>query len=338
MTPQSTPGITLRTGVLPVAGLLMFLATVAVGTPDQRDFDEASTEFGDSIINLIQWPLSAGGNDHWYGIHHMWLEWQYADTAVRKFTVDGLPGYLATITSYEENTFVIDSVVRGLVNTSPYDEYNLGGCYDNGSWYWITGEAFYFVNWAPNQPAAYVERGPIMMWGASSTTYGMPGQWELWYFCHGSFYSIVEWGGLNDTDNDSVPDIWDNCPTVSNSDQTDDNSDGVGNACDSTALSVNEDEPELPAGFRAICCYPNPFNESTDISFEIARRSSVDLTVYNVLGQRVRLLVSEDLSAGPHSVSWDGRDDGGRQVASGVYLYRLSVGDHCITRKMLLLK
>jgi len=84
--------------------------------------------------------------------------------------------------------------------------------------------------------------------------------------------------------------------------------------------------------------YPNPFNPITQIRFELPQSEKVYLDIYNVHGQRVRRLVKADYPAGPHVVQWDGRDDAGKGVASGVYFYRLSAGAFTQTRKMLLLK
>ncbi|MEL6822975.1 MAG: T9SS type A sorting domain-containing protein [Calditrichota bacterium] len=84
--------------------------------------------------------------------------------------------------------------------------------------------------------------------------------------------------------------------------------------------------------------YPNPFNPSTQISYQIDRAGETRLTVYNLLGQAVRTLVSASQSAGSYSVSWDGLNDTGFAVPSGVYLYRLESGDNVQTRRMIYLR
>lgn len=87
--------------------------------------------------------------------------------------------------------------------------------------------------------------------------------------------------------------------------------------------------------------YPNPFNPETSIPFTVPSyhaQATVSLTVYNLTGQTIRELVAMPLPAGRHSASWDGRDAAGRQVGSGVYIYRLQVGGQIRTRQMLLLK
>ena len=80
---------------------------------------------------------------------------------------------------------------------------------------------------------------------------------------------------------------------------------------------------------------PNPFNPLTSITYSLAERASVHLAVYNAVGQRTRVLVDGIQATGRHTVTWDGRDDAGRRVASGLYLYRLTAGPESAVRKML---
>lgn len=88
----------------------------------------------------------------------------------------------------------------------------------------------------------------------------------------------------------------------------------------------------------AVTNYPNPFNPDTDIRFSLTRDSEVNLSVFNILGQKVKTLVQGSLTAGLHSVKWDGTDESGRQVASGIYLYKIVTGDVVESRKMILMK
>jgi hypothetical protein len=83
---------------------------------------------------------------------------------------------------------------------------------------------------------------------------------------------------------------------------------------------------------------PNPFNPSTTIGYRVLQAGPVELVIHDVAGTRVRTLVSGFVTAGYHDVTWDGRDDRGARVASGVYLYRLRSGAHAETKKMVLLK
>jgi hypothetical protein len=84
--------------------------------------------------------------------------------------------------------------------------------------------------------------------------------------------------------------------------------------------------------------HPNPFNAETQINFELATESAVELEVFDVMGRIVRKLVAHHHSAGTHRVGWDSRDDRGTSVGSGVYIYRLKTNDAVLTQRMLLLR
>ncbi len=84
--------------------------------------------------------------------------------------------------------------------------------------------------------------------------------------------------------------------------------------------------------------YPNPFNPETAIRFSTGVSAKVNLTIYNVKGQKVKTLINERLDQGEHSIKWQGTDEVGKKVGGGNYFYRLKVGDEVKTRKMLLLK
>jgi len=82
--------------------------------------------------------------------------------------------------------------------------------------------------------------------------------------------------------------------------------------------------------------YPNPFNPSTNIKFSIPQAANVELAIYNVLGQKVRMLVNNKLSAGFHQVVWDGKNDQGLKVSTGIYLLEMKSTDFIQTRKMMI--
>ena len=84
--------------------------------------------------------------------------------------------------------------------------------------------------------------------------------------------------------------------------------------------------------------YPNPFNPTTTIPFEIERAGWVRLTIFDASGRRVRTLIDENKEAGSHEQFWNGRDSRGKPVASGVYFLRLETEGRRDTRKMVLLK
>ena len=97
-------------------------------------------------------------------------------------------------------------------------------------------------------------------------------------------------------------------------------------------------EQALPERFELSQNYPNPFNPGTAVRFELPRRSVVTVRVHNLLGQLVKTLVDADYPAGEHSVYWDGKDDLGRPVASGVYFCRVNACEAVETKKMLLIR
>jgi len=91
-----------------------------------------------------------------------------------------------------------------------------------------------------------------------------------------------------------------------------------------------------PTEYRLLQSYPNPFAERTTIEYALPEAGPVRIEVYNVLGQRVRLLVGQSQEAGLHRVTWDGRGDGGEAAASGMYFYVLESNDFRATRRMII--
>ena len=94
----------------------------------------------------------------------------------------------------------------------------------------------------------------------------------------------------------------------------------------------------LPYKFELSQNYPNPFNPVTTIEYSLPRRSHVTVEIHNVLGQKVRTLVAGIQNAGYQSIQWDGRDDKGNVLPSGVYIYRLEAGKSSQSNKMLLIR
>jgi hypothetical protein len=84
--------------------------------------------------------------------------------------------------------------------------------------------------------------------------------------------------------------------------------------------------------------YPNPFNAETEIRFSIPVAGHVTVRVFNLLGQEVALLLDSDLESGPHRVRWNGLNDLGKRVSSGIYMVRMQAGPFVGTRRMLLVK
>jgi len=91
---------------------------------------------------------------------------------------------------------------------------------------------------------------------------------------------------------------------------------------------VNDDGENTVNNFDLKQNYPNPFNPTTTIEYSIPQQSSVSLTIYNISGQEVRRLVSEFKEPGTYKAEWDGKDNNGRAVSSGVYFYQMIAGGY----------
>jgi hypothetical protein len=104
------------------------------------------------------------------------------------------------------------------------------------------------------------------------------------------------------------------------------------------ADGVQNESAELPISFALRQNSPNPFNPTTMIAYDLPAASQVRLEVFNILGQKVNTLVDEFQEAGSHSVVWNGVDNHGSAVASGVYFYRISAGANNAVKKMMMLK
>jgi len=94
----------------------------------------------------------------------------------------------------------------------------------------------------------------------------------------------------------------------------------------------------VPGQFGLSQNYPNPFNPSTVISYQLAQDSHVSLTIFDMLGQKVKTLVNVFQQAGYYNITWDGTNDSGRKAASGIYIYRIKAGNFIKTLKMNVLK
>ncbi|GEM_PF-698906 len=95
---------------------------------------------------------------------------------------------------------------------------------------------------------------------------------------------------------------------------------------------------QLPIEFALDQNFPNPFNPTTLIRFALPQNASTRLVIYDLLGREVRTLVNSEMNAGFHEASWDGKNNVGSQVATGVYIYRIEAGSFISTKKMMLLK
>ncbi len=106
----------------------------------------------------------------------------------------------------------------------------------------------------------------------------------------------------------------------------------------STSSAIEDPTPTVSQDFQLHQNFPNPFNPSTVIAFDIPRSSQVTIEVFDNLGQKVRQLVNRFYNAGHFQVTWDGKDDSGNDVPAGIYYYRMTAGKYQQTRKMLLVR
>jgi len=103
-------------------------------------------------------------------------------------------------------------------------------------------------------------------------------------------------------------------------------------------LGISAPAGAVPEKFSLTQNFPNPFNPTTTIAYQLNMAADVKLVVYSVLGQNIRTLVNKKSLAGEYSIHWNGRNNAGNLVASGIYFYRLEAGDQVQVRKMLLIR
>jgi hypothetical protein len=104
----------------------------------------------------------------------------------------------------------------------------------------------------------------------------------------------------------------------------------------SSAEEVIQIISKLP--IRFINNYPNPFNPETTIQFELTHDSKTEVEIFNVKGQKVTKLIDEELGMGIHSIVWNGNDEHGKRVSSGVYFYQIKCDNQVKTKKMIMIK
>jgi len=95
---------------------------------------------------------------------------------------------------------------------------------------------------------------------------------------------------------------------------------------------------DIPTGFTLGQNYPNPFNPTTQFSLDLTVETPVSFVIYNVAGQKVKTLVDDYMDAGVHTMTWDGTNDRGGAVSSGIYFYRVVIEGNVVTKKMVLMK
>jgi hypothetical protein len=104
-------------------------------------------------------------------------------------------------------------------------------------------------------------------------------------------------------------------------------------------LSLSGDDEEIIQNFALFPNYPNPFNPRTVIPYQVSEKSRINIGVFNTLGERVKILVDHQSQLpGKYQVSWDGTNDQGQPVSSGIYFYRMEAGHFKMTRKMIYIR
>ena len=99
-----------------------------------------------------------------------------------------------------------------------------------------------------------------------------------------------------------------------------------------------KDTDQYPNTYAVSQNYPNPFNPSTTIKFQIPKSTNVRLTIYNLLGKKIRTLVNDEMGAGHYEAVWNGQNDAGVNVGSGIYIYKFEAQEFTKVRKMMFLK
>lgn len=105
-----------------------------------------------------------------------------------------------------------------------------------------------------------------------------------------------------------------------------------------TVVVVSDKSESLPKAFSLSQNYPNPFNPETVIKYTLPEDCHVELTIYNILGQKVKTLVDEYQGPGFRMMHWDGRNDKGNELASGIYFCKITAGKYVDVKKMTLLR
>ncbi|MDP3148365.1 MAG: T9SS type A sorting domain-containing protein [Ignavibacteria bacterium] len=142
----------------------------------------------------------------------------------------------------------------------------------------------------------------------------------------------------NITTTDSTPVKYASITFIDQSDSTKKyftNTDTSGNYQLSVITNLKDETPSLPQSFELMQNYPNPFSEETNIPYKLNEETNASVTIYNILGQAVKSFKSLEQAGGMHGVTWDGRDEFGKKVSTGVYFYRLLARGETQVKKMI---
>jgi len=100
----------------------------------------------------------------------------------------------------------------------------------------------------------------------------------------------------------------------------------------------NNEHIEIPLSTSIVSCYPNPFNPYTKIIYNLERNSDVMISIYNIKGQKIYSYSSKSMNQGENQFLWNGKDNNGNHMPSGIYLIKISTSDIVLTQKVTLLK
>ena len=103
-------------------------------------------------------------------------------------------------------------------------------------------------------------------------------------------------------------------------------------------LSQIENEAGMPGRYSLLQNYPNPFNPTTTLRYNLPENSHVTITIYDMLGRKVKTLINETQYSGYRSIIWDAIGNNGERASAGIYLYQIQAGEYMQTKKMVLLK
>lgn len=159
------------------------------------------------------------------------------------------------------------------------------------------------------------------------------------YFLSQNLFSQDIKGTITTTDNKPVTNcriefVNKNIPTLQYITLTD----SLGKYKISITTGVDESDYNQPDGIKLYQNYPNPFSEKTVITYKIPKHNDVTIKVYNILGQEVRALITSEIQEGFNNVIWDGKDNFGKKVSSGIYFYNVKSGDKIKIKKMIYLE
>ena len=191
-----------------------------------------------------------------------------------------------------------------------FSDYDVGGA-QIGYAYSTDG-----INWVQSDNNPIFSHGSAGSWDANTASFPAV-VWEdstiyMWYTGI-DIYPLPEW---------PAPYFWDIGYAISHQNPT----------------NIIKEDVNIPSRFKLMPNYPNPFNSNTTIEYFLPFSTNVEITIYNISGENILILINEEQSKGYKTVSWNGKNKNGREVSSGLYVYKLKALDNIYAKKMLLLK